>query len=55
MNYEKFLQDSRKRAAEIVVLREKKLTFAAIGKRFNITAQRAQQIYKAATDLIKAA
>jgi DNA-directed RNA polymerase sigma subunit (sigma70/sigma32) len=56
MNYAKFLQDNRKRAGTIVALRDvQKWTFSAIGKRFEITAQRAQQIYKTAKKLLERA
>lgn len=55
MNYDKFLQEGRKRAAQIVAMRDQELTFATIGKRFDISAQRAQQIYKAATRLLREA
>lgn len=53
MNYTKFLAESRKRAVEILCMRDKGDTFATIGKKFDITAQRAQQIYKAAKHLTK--
>lgn len=53
MNYQKFLADNRRRAVEIVQMRKRKQTFAAIGKHFGITAQRAQQIYSASEALTK--
>lgn len=53
MNYQKFLEEGRKRAVLILSMREEKVPFAAIGKHFGISSQRAQQIFKAATKLTK--
>lgn len=55
MNYEKFLEEGRKRAVLILSMREEKVPFAAIGKHFGISSQRAQQIFKAAAKLTKGA
>tara|TARA_R110000868_G_scaffold40260_3_gene139133 strand:+ start:322 stop:471 length:150 start_codon:yes stop_codon:yes gene_type:complete len=46
MDYQKFLENARKRIAPMLAMRAKGATFAEIGKRFGITAQRAQKILK---------
>lgn len=44
MNYKTFLKSAQKRRTEILSLRLQGWTWAAIGKRFGITRQRAFQI-----------
>lgn len=46
MNYQKFLQEVKKRDKEIFKKRKKGLTFKALGKEYGISPQRAKQICK---------
>lgn len=48
MNYDKLLNTWRKRAQRIVKMRDKGLTFSAIGAALKMTRQQAQSIYKRA-------
>lgn len=53
LDYDKFLAKSRERAAEILAMRANGKSFPEIGKKFNISYQRVQQIFKAASKLTK--
>ena len=46
MDYQKFLAQAKKRIPEMRSMRATGITFAAIGKRFGLSAQRVQKILK---------
>ena len=49
MNYKSYIEEQKKRNKKLIALRAKdpiKWTFKALGEKFDITPQRAEQIFK---------